>query len=139
MTVTTAYSSYIYHLANMFIGQRPSFTALFKDYLAAFNEHNLEKTLSFLSPSLVLYKGDTVVHSSHEKLVSSYQDHWSQLSHPITIHGEVEETEDGVIVVLDDVDRGGRAIVQYHFAQEGGVWLHVRHVVKDVVPLPMGD
>jgi hypothetical protein len=117
------------------MSQQPSFTALFNDYLAAFNEHDLEKTLSFLSLSIVVYIGDKLVHSSREEAVSAYLGHWNELSHPITVHGEIEETEDGVIVMLDDVDRGGRATVQYHFAKEGGVWLHVRHDVKEVVPL----
>jgi hypothetical protein len=82
---------------------------------------------------------DKLIRSSHEKLATAYLDHWDQLSHPITVHGDVEETENGVIVVLDDVDRGGRVTVQYHFAEEGGVWLHVRHDVKEVVPLAKGD
>jgi len=115
--------------------KQPSFVALFNDYLTAFNEHSLEKTLSFLSPSIVVYMGDKLVCSSHEEASRAYLDHWSQLSHPVIVHARLEETEDGVVVVLDDVDRGRRATVQYHFAQEGVEWLHIRHDVKEVVPL----
>jgi hypothetical protein len=51
----------------------------------------------------------------------------------VTVHAELEETEDGVVVVLDDVDKGRRATVRYHYCPVGR--LHVRHDVKEVVPL----
>jgi hypothetical protein len=109
--------------------QHPSFKSLFNDYLAAVNERDIDKVLSFLSPSCstVTPEGHVVV-SSAEGARAGYIAIWNKGSPPIVIK-EIEEFEDGVKAVLEHAGGEKFTTVRYYYAEEGGKWVQIKHVV----------
>jgi hypothetical protein len=116
------------------------FVELFNSYLSAFNDHNLEKTLSFLSPSLVAYFDGREVCRGHDSLAIAYTSHWANLTQPVYCLDEPKELEgaDGVEVTIADCDGQYRVKVKYFFTFEDGKWLHIRHEITERVKLDVG-
>lgn len=104
------------------VNQRPRFSDLYKAYLAAFNEHDLEKTFSFLSPSLTVYYDGRLMASKRDDTISGYTGHWKKLTQPMILLEEPKELQDdyGVEVSLADRDEGHSVKVKYCYDQEDG-------------------
>jgi hypothetical protein len=113
--------------------------ALYNEYLSAFNEKDLEKTLSFLSPDITLGVDGRIKKLTYDETVAAYTGHWAKLTQPIIIHGEAEELDDGVLVVLDDRDAGRRFKIRYHFREEEGKWFHIHHEAAKGIDIPKVD
>ena len=112
------------------------FSDLFKAYLAAFNEHDLDRVFSFISPSLQVYYDGKLVGENRASTAPNYIRHWEKLTQPIVLLEEPRELDDddddgayGVQVSLADRDEGSTARVKYIYVQEDGKWVHIRHEI----------
>ena len=130
---TTTHPSTMGSDAGPMSGTRPSFTTLYKAYLAAFNSHSLPETFAHLSPNIRITYLSNPIDSSAAALEKAYTDHWAVLKAPIVALA-IEEFEEGVRCTLLDEGAGKVAKVVYWYAQEdgGNEWKHIKHEILEV-------
>jgi hypothetical protein len=110
----------------------PSFQALYKQYIEAFNAHSWEDVKACLSPDIEIYvRGKLSVKDDWDQLKKNYMEHWALPNAWVEIP-ELEEFASGVIVKVLDHARDHILGITYTYALQEGKWLQVKHEINTV-------
>jgi hypothetical protein len=115
----------------------PDLISLYKEYLAAFNTHDLSKTLSFLAPNckLSVLGGPTKVNTPEESQ-SAYSNDWVGRTKPVVLQEIKLIEKDGMVGVwtdlYDEQNRKQINIDYWYVQQDDGSWKHIWHDITHV-------
>jgi len=118
---------------NPTIPVKPTLKTIFRyGYLAAFNAHDGNTVMSYISPNIkVTLLGSPAPSDPDLTPAESFrhkaEEHWASADDVSLEIIEIEEFDEGVVCVLYDNALDKTLTIKYWFAEEGGKWVHVLH------------
>lgn len=101
---------------------KPSFKALFEEFLEQYNTQDLDNVQPYISPSIQFKSAGSVKGSGASAVMTEFVSNWAQPNSKVTLKS-IEELsgQDGVKVVQGS--SGGDTTYNYLYAKQGGRWV----------------